>query len=115
MVCTFWYENSVIALLTPQPKGADRKLKTDRDKMDKKSLLDKEKYQPSYDTTMLTEVRNNHVQERVPKNNAQLLSLGKLCYLLIFCFFRPCPCSSDLSMIVTVMVTDQCSVVFLSA
>ncbi|XP_062312947.1 transcription factor CP2-like protein 1 [Osmerus eperlanus] len=38
-----------------KPKGADRKLKTDRDKIDKKSLLDKEKYQPSYDTTMLTE------------------------------------------------------------
>ncbi|KAK0134180.1 Transcription factor CP2-like protein 1 [Merluccius polli] len=38
-----------------KPKGADRKLKTDREKIDKKALQDKEKYQPSHDTTMLTE------------------------------------------------------------
>ncbi|KAG7254531.1 hypothetical protein CRUP_034591 [Coryphaenoides rupestris] len=38
-----------------KPKGADRKLKTDREKIDKKALQDREKYQPSHDTTMLTE------------------------------------------------------------
>ncbi|XP_031438187.1 transcription factor CP2-like protein 1 isoform X2 [Clupea harengus] len=38
-----------------KPKGADRKLKTDRDKIEKKTLQDKEKYQPSYETTMLTD------------------------------------------------------------
>uniref|UniRef100_A0A3Q4BUF4 Grh/CP2 DB domain-containing protein n=1 Tax=Mola mola TaxID=94237 RepID=A0A3Q4BUF4_MOLML len=38
-----------------KPKGADRKLKTDREKMDKKSLQDREKYQPSHETTLLKE------------------------------------------------------------
>ncbi|XP_051567063.1 transcription factor CP2-like protein 1 [Myxocyprinus asiaticus] len=38
-----------------KPKGADRKLKTDREKIEKKSALDREKYQPSYKTTVLTE------------------------------------------------------------
>ncbi|XP_061580054.1 transcription factor CP2-like protein 1 isoform X2 [Cololabis saira] len=38
-----------------KPKGADRKLKTDREKMEKKSPHDREKYQPSYDTTLLKE------------------------------------------------------------
>ncbi|TFK07668.1 biotin--protein ligase [Platysternon megacephalum] len=40
-----------------KPKGADRKQKTDREKMEKKTAQEKEKYQPSYDTTILTEVR----------------------------------------------------------
>ncbi|XP_036400823.1 transcription factor CP2-like protein 1 [Megalops cyprinoides] len=38
-----------------KPKGADRKLKTDREKIEKRSVQDREKYQPSYETTMLTE------------------------------------------------------------
>ncbi|XP_053327229.1 transcription factor CP2-like protein 1 [Spea bombifrons] len=38
-----------------KPKGADRKQKTDREKMEKRTALEKEKYQPSYDTTILTE------------------------------------------------------------
>uniref|UniRef100_A0A8D0A2V8 Transcription factor CP2 n=1 Tax=Sander lucioperca TaxID=283035 RepID=A0A8D0A2V8_SANLU len=38
-----------------QPKGADRKQKTDREKMEKKAPQEKEKYQPSYKTTILTE------------------------------------------------------------
>ncbi|XP_032831226.1 transcription factor CP2-like isoform X3 [Petromyzon marinus] len=38
-----------------KPKGADRKQKTDRDKMEKRTPLEKEKYQLSYDTTILTE------------------------------------------------------------
>ncbi|CAM9632055.1 unnamed protein product [Lampetra planeri] len=38
-----------------KPKGADRKQKTDREKMDKRNPPEKEKYQPSYDTTILAE------------------------------------------------------------
>ncbi|XP_056597313.1 upstream-binding protein 1 isoform X2 [Triplophysa dalaica] len=40
-----------------KPKGADRKQKTDREKMEKRTAHDKEKYQPSYDTTILSEAR----------------------------------------------------------
>ncbi|XP_061432378.1 upstream-binding protein 1-like isoform X3 [Lethenteron reissneri] len=40
-----------------KPKGADRKQKTDRDKMEKRTPLEKEKYQLSYDTTILTEMK----------------------------------------------------------
>ncbi|KAM4626765.1 transcription factor CP2-like protein 1 isoform 2-T2 [Discoglossus pictus] len=38
-----------------KPKGADRKQKTDREKMEKKTAQEKEKYQPSFETTILTE------------------------------------------------------------
>ncbi|XP_047226917.1 transcription factor CP2-like protein 1 isoform X2 [Girardinichthys multiradiatus] len=38
-----------------KPKGADRKLKTDREKMEKKTPQDREKYQPSHETTLLRE------------------------------------------------------------
>ncbi|XP_018553054.1 upstream-binding protein 1 isoform X5 [Lates calcarifer] len=38
-----------------KPKGADRKQKTDREKMEKRTAQEKEKYQPSYDTTILSE------------------------------------------------------------
>ncbi|KAM8967410.1 upstream-binding protein 1 isoform 2-T2 [Pelodytes ibericus] len=38
-----------------KPKGADRKQKTDREKMEKRTAQEREKYQPSYDTTILTE------------------------------------------------------------
>lgn len=38
-----------------QPKGADRKQKTDREKMEKRTAQEKEKYQPSYETTILSE------------------------------------------------------------
>lgn len=51
----------VVPSMTPalfrKPKGADRKLKTDREKTDKKSPQDREKYQLSHDTTLLKEVR----------------------------------------------------------
>nr|XP_025041969.1 upstream-binding protein 1 [Pelodiscus sinensis] len=39
-----------------KPKGADRKQKTDREKIEKQSPQEREKYQPSYDSTVLTEV-----------------------------------------------------------
>ncbi|CAD7679474.1 unnamed protein product [Nyctereutes procyonoides] len=38
-----------------KPKGADRKQKTDWEKMEKRTAQEKEKYQPSYETTILTE------------------------------------------------------------
>uniref|UniRef100_H3BE14 Transcription factor CP2 like 1 n=1 Tax=Latimeria chalumnae TaxID=7897 RepID=H3BE14_LATCH len=38
-----------------KPKGADRKQKTDREKMEKRTAQEKEKYQPSYVTTVLAE------------------------------------------------------------
>nr|XP_033786261.1 upstream-binding protein 1 isoform X4 [Geotrypetes seraphini] len=38
-----------------KPKGADRKQKTDREKMEKRTAQEREKYQTSYDTTVLTE------------------------------------------------------------
>uniref|UniRef100_A0A8C5PTI5 Upstream-binding protein 1 n=1 Tax=Leptobrachium leishanense TaxID=445787 RepID=A0A8C5PTI5_9ANUR len=40
-----------------KPKGADRKQKTDREKMERRTAQEKEKYQPSYETTILTEMR----------------------------------------------------------
>jgi len=39
-----------------KPKGADRKHKTDREKMEKRSEAEKEKYQPSYECTVLAEI-----------------------------------------------------------
>nr|XP_015810488.2 transcription factor CP2-like protein 1 isoform X1 [Nothobranchius furzeri] len=38
-----------------KPKGADRKLKTDKEKIDKKSPQDREKYQVFHETTLLKE------------------------------------------------------------
>ncbi|XP_018413600.1 PREDICTED: transcription factor CP2-like protein 1 [Nanorana parkeri] len=38
-----------------KPKGADRKQKTDREKIEKRTMQEREKYQPSYDTTILIE------------------------------------------------------------
>lgn len=49
----------MLALCLRKPKGADRKLKTDREKTDKKSPQDREKYQLSHDTTLLKEVRSH--------------------------------------------------------
>uniref|UniRef100_A0A8C7Y3B7 Upstream-binding protein 1 n=1 Tax=Oryzias sinensis TaxID=183150 RepID=A0A8C7Y3B7_9TELE len=46
-----------------KPKGADRKQKTDREKMERRSAQEKEKYQPSYDTTVLSETRLEPVVE----------------------------------------------------
>ncbi|XP_065278830.1 transcription factor CP2-like protein 1 [Emys orbicularis] len=38
-----------------KPKGADRKQKTDREKIEKQSPQEREKYQPSYESTVLAE------------------------------------------------------------
>uniref|UniRef100_A0A8C6WKS6 Transcription factor CP2-like 1 n=1 Tax=Neogobius melanostomus TaxID=47308 RepID=A0A8C6WKS6_9GOBI len=45
-----------------KPKGADRKLKTDREKMHKKDLQDREKYQLSHETTVLKEVQLHYTR-----------------------------------------------------
>ncbi|XP_033105766.1 upstream-binding protein 1-like [Anneissia japonica] len=55
-----------------KPKGADRKHKTDREKMEKK--VDKDKYQPSYDCTVLRELSLgnlflNPIESKVCKDN----------------------------------------------
>lgn len=39
-----------------KPKGADRKHKTDREKIEKMADVDRDKYQPSFDYTTLTEI-----------------------------------------------------------
>uniref|UniRef100_A0AAZ3PIY4 Upstream-binding protein 1 n=1 Tax=Oncorhynchus tshawytscha TaxID=74940 RepID=A0AAZ3PIY4_ONCTS len=44
-----------------KPKGADRKQKTDREKMEKRTSQEKEKYQCSYNTTILSEVGPSRV------------------------------------------------------
>ncbi|KAJ8035767.1 Upstream-binding protein 1 [Holothuria leucospilota] len=53
-----------------KPKGADRKHKTDRDKMEKKTLDEKAKYQPSYECTMFKQCEPyNARQGPVASNN----------------------------------------------
>uniref|UniRef100_A0A3Q3FAZ2 Transcription factor CP2-like 1 n=1 Tax=Labrus bergylta TaxID=56723 RepID=A0A3Q3FAZ2_9LABR len=46
-----------LCCINHRPKGADRKLKTDREKIAKKTPQDREKYQLSHETTVLKEVR----------------------------------------------------------
>ncbi|XP_064203212.1 upstream-binding protein 1 isoform X2 [Anguilla rostrata] len=46
-----------------KPKGADRKQKTDREKMEKRTAQEKEKYQASYETTILSEMRLDPIVE----------------------------------------------------
>uniref|UniRef100_A0A0B6Z6Z8 Grh/CP2 DB domain-containing protein n=1 Tax=Arion vulgaris TaxID=1028688 RepID=A0A0B6Z6Z8_9EUPU len=58
-----------------KPKGADRKHKTDREKMEKRSEVEKEKYQPSYECTVLTEVpKDQIVHANASFNKTQSLS-----------------------------------------
>ncbi|XP_031807200.1 upstream-binding protein 1 isoform X8 [Sarcophilus harrisii] len=38
-----------------KPKGADRRMKTDREKLEKRTAAEREKFQPSYSTTILSE------------------------------------------------------------
>uniref|UniRef100_A0A672YXB9 Transcription factor CP2-like 1 n=1 Tax=Sphaeramia orbicularis TaxID=375764 RepID=A0A672YXB9_9TELE len=54
-----------------KPKGADRKLKTDREKIDKKDLQDREKYQLSHETTVLKEVGPPPLFHLLPSSSAQ--------------------------------------------
>ena len=47
-----------------KPKGADRKQKTDKDKMEKRSAPEKLKYQPSYDSTLLSECTPSNIADK---------------------------------------------------
>lgn len=73
-----------------QPKGADRKQKTDREKMEKRAPQEKEKYQPSYETTILTEVSSSlgskvkiWVQVKT-SHKQQHLNILNLCVIVFF-------------------------------
>lgn len=70
-----WRVDSGWYLLALQPKGADRKQKTDREKIEKQGLQEREKYQPSYESTVLTEVGPNHCDFR----GNQTLCVGQYC------------------------------------
>ena len=58
-----------------KPKGADRKLKTDKDKMEKRSAQDKLKYQPSYDSTLLSECMPSPAYSEQLGENQQTLAV----------------------------------------
>uniref|UniRef100_A0A3Q2Q6G0 Transcription factor CP2-like 1 n=1 Tax=Fundulus heteroclitus TaxID=8078 RepID=A0A3Q2Q6G0_FUNHE len=60
-----------------KPKGADRKLKTDREKMEKKMPEDREKYQPSHETTLLKEL---------------IIILIIIIIIITLCFSSSCTC-----------------------
>jgi hypothetical protein len=54
-----------------KPKGADRKHKTDREKIERRSNSEKEKYQPSYECTVLTEIPLDQVHKYLELLNRQ--------------------------------------------
>ncbi|XP_071788416.1 upstream-binding protein 1-like isoform X2 [Asterias amurensis] len=62
-----------------KPKGADRKHKTDRDKMERISDSEKEKYHPSYECTVLTE---QNLQLSLTENNGKVQSPVELEWLI---------------------------------
>ncbi|GFN94618.1 transcription factor cp2 [Plakobranchus ocellatus] len=59
-----------------KPKGADRKHKTDREKMERRSDAEKEKFQPSYECTVLTEVPKEQIMMamNMPQSKTQSLT-----------------------------------------
>ncbi|RUS75951.1 hypothetical protein EGW08_016297 [Elysia chlorotica] len=59
-----------------KPKGADRKHKTDREKMERRSEAEKEKFQPSYECTVLTEVPKEQIIQAssTPQSKTQSLT-----------------------------------------
>ncbi|XP_051833230.1 upstream-binding protein 1 isoform X1 [Antechinus flavipes] len=54
-----------------KPKGADRRMKTDREKLEKRTAAEREKFQPSYSTTILSEMRLEPVLEAPPVEKEQ--------------------------------------------
>ncbi|GCC31372.1 hypothetical protein chiPu_0009829 [Chiloscyllium punctatum] len=63
-----------------KPKGADRKQKTDREKIEKRTPKEREKYQHSYDTTILTECSpwpDASYVSSTPSIGADLLKMSK--------------------------------------
>uniref|UniRef100_UPI00358F764A upstream-binding protein 1-like isoform X2 n=1 Tax=Myxine glutinosa TaxID=7769 RepID=UPI00358F764A len=65
-----------------KPKGADRKQKTDREKMDKRTPQEKEKYQPSFEATILTEMAidasGSEVIDQEQKKSTKRSMLGEV-------------------------------------
>lgn len=63
-----------------KPKGADRKHKTDREKMEKRVGLEKDKFQPSYECTVLTEIPLEQILQTPPIRNGltNVSSFGSL-------------------------------------
>nr|CAB3266919.1 transcription factor CP2-like [Phallusia mammillata] len=57
-----------------KPKGADRKQKTDKDKMERRSAQEKLKYQPSYDSTLLSECTPNYIQSEQIEEVKEILT-----------------------------------------
>ncbi|XP_038645964.1 transcription factor CP2-like protein 1 isoform X2 [Scyliorhinus canicula] len=53
--CTEHLHSASCQIKVFKPKGADRKLKTDREKIEKRTVQEREKYQRSCDTTILTQ------------------------------------------------------------
>lgn len=46
-------------------KGADRKHKQDREKIQKRTLIEQDKYQPSYECTILTDIPNETINTQI--------------------------------------------------
>ncbi|CAD7666289.1 unnamed protein product [Nyctereutes procyonoides] len=63
-----------------KPKGADRKHKTDWEKMEKRTAQEKAKYQPSYETTILTRV-TREPWCRKSLSNSQQQSSARTCIM----------------------------------
>lgn len=53
-----------------KPKGADRKHKTDREKMSKRGSTEQDKYQPSYDCTVFTECPVDALSSSAPSTSS---------------------------------------------
>ncbi|GIY89490.1 hypothetical protein CDAR_478803 [Caerostris darwini] len=59
-----------------KPKGADRKHKTDREKMCKRLQCDKEKYHPQYDYTVFRDLCLSDSWATIPTNISNYISAG---------------------------------------
>ncbi|KAG1679184.1 Transcription factor CP2 [Nymphon striatum] len=63
-----------------KPKGADRKHKTDREKMEKRPDTEQGKFQPSYDCTVLTDCLNDNIYTPTPSNSISPTKTEAACY-----------------------------------
>ncbi|XP_071156951.1 transcription factor CP2-like isoform X2 [Mytilus edulis] len=68
-----------------KPKGADRKHKTDREKIDKLNETDKDKYQPSYECTVLTQINVDQMASTIlqpgPSTPSSSAALGESSFI----------------------------------
>uniref|UniRef100_A0A8C7HVJ8 Upstream binding protein 1 n=1 Tax=Oncorhynchus kisutch TaxID=8019 RepID=A0A8C7HVJ8_ONCKI len=79
-----------------KPKGADRKQKTDREKMEKRTSQEKEKYQCSYNTTILSESVGGGLWNCVCVSNRSLYSCRSVCPRLTLYVCQECEVESPL-------------------